>query len=66
MISDFMCERSGYLALTDDKYEQAKQHNPTIKKHVRQWLEYREAKEGYWTSEKFMKQIREVAKIATS
>ena len=27
-------------------------------------LEYGEAKEGYWTSEKFMKQIKEVVKIA--
>ena len=63
MISDFICEQSGYLALTDDEYEQAKQRDPTIKKHARQWLEYGEAKEGYWTSDKFMKQIREVAKI---
>jgi len=27
-------------------------------------LEYGEAKEGYWTSEKFMRQIKEVVKIA--
>ncbi len=63
MISDFICEQSGYLALTDDEYEQAKQRDPTIRKHARQWLEYGEAKEGYWISDKFMKQIREVAKI---
>ena len=63
MISEFICEKSGYLALMDEEYKRAKQSDPTIKKHARQWLEYGEAKEGYWTSEKFMKQIKEVAKI---
>ena len=28
------------------------------------WLEYKEAKEGYWTSERFMQQIKKVVKIA--
>ena len=64
MVSDFICEQSGYLCLTDDEYERAKVSDPTIKKHARQWLEYGEAKEGYWTSDKFMKQIKEVVKIA--
>ena len=32
MISDFICEQSGYLALNDEEYEQAKQHDPTIRK----------------------------------
>ena len=60
---DFIYEQSGYLALTDSEYKQANQHNPTFRKHARQWLEYGDAKEGYWTSDKFMKQIKEVAKI---
>jgi hypothetical protein len=35
MISDFICEQSGYLALTDE-YDQAKQcRDPTIRKHAR-------------------------------
>ena len=63
MISDFIYEQTGYLALMDEEYKRAKQSDPTIKKHARQWLEYGEAKEGYWTSDKFMKQTREVAKI---
>ena len=64
MISDFICKQSGYLVLTDKEYKQAKHSDPTIKKHTRQWLGYGEAaKEAYWTSDKFMKQIKEVAKI---
>jgi len=38
--------------------------NPSIKKYARQQLEYGEAKEGYWTSKKFMGQIKEAIKIA--
>ena len=35
-----------------------------IRKHSRQFLEYGEAKEGYWTSDEFMVQLREAVKIA--
>ena len=64
MVSDFICERDGYLALTDEEYESAKQNDPSIRKHTRQFLEYGEAKEGYWTAEKFMDQIKQAVKIA--
>ena len=49
--------------LMNKEYERAKQSDTRIKKHARQWLECGEAKEGYWTSDKFMEQIKEVAKI---
>ena len=64
MVSDFIYERNGYLELTQEEYEQAKQKDPSIRKHARQLLEYGGAREGYWTSEKFMGQIKEAAKIA--
>ena len=64
MISDFIDERNGYLELTQEEYEEAKKKNPSIKKYARQQLEYGEAKEGYWTSEKFMGQNKEAVKIA--
>ena len=64
MVSDFIDERNGYLELTQEEYEQAKQKDPSIRKHARQLLEYGEAREGYWTTEKFMGQIKEAAKIA--
>lgn len=46
------------LHLSDEEYECVKETEPTICKFARQLLEYGEAKEGYWTTEKFMKQLR--------
>ena len=64
MVSDFIEERNGYLALTEQEYERVKQDNPSAKMYARQLFEYGEAKEGYWTSEKFMKQIKRAVEIA--
>ena len=64
MVSDFICERDGYLTLTDEEYESAKQNDPSIRKHAQQFLEYGETNEGYWTAEKFMNQIKQAVKIA--
>ena len=58
MVSDFIEERGGYLHLTDEEFERAKQTDTTIRKYACQLLEYGEAREGYWTSERFMRQIR--------
>ena len=46
------------------EYESAKQTDPSIRKQGRQFLEYGEAKEGYWTAGKFMDQIKQAVKIA--
>ena len=64
MVSDFIEEKNGYLQLTDAEYEQAKQSHPNIKRQARVFLEYSENKEGYWTSERFMAQIKDAATIA--
>ena len=64
MVSDFITEKDGYLALTEEEYEQAKQKDPSIRRYARERLEYGEAKEGYWTSNKFMTQIKQAVKIA--
>lgn len=64
MISDFISEKDGYLGLTDSEYEAAKQKKPNSKKYARQWLEYGEAKEGYWTSQRFLAQMKEAIEIA--
>ena len=63
MISDFISENHGYLQLTQEEYDEVKQSNPTIRKYARETLEYGEGKEGYWTSERFMTQIRKAARI---
>ena len=46
------------------EYARAKEKDPTTRKYARQLFEYGEAREGYWTSEKFMAQLKEAAKIA--
>ena len=40
MVSDFICEKHGYLELTDEEYDEVKKTDPTIRKHARQTLEY--------------------------
>ena len=37
-------ERNGYLQLTEEEYERAKEKDPTIRKHAHQLLEYGEAR----------------------
>lgn len=64
MVSDFIDEKNGYLALTQEEYDVAKQTDPNIWMQARAFLEYGESKEGYWTSEKFMEQIVMAVKIA--
>ena len=64
MVSDFIDEHNGYLRLCDEEYERSKTCHPGIKIYARKYLEYGENKEGYWTSEKFMAQIEDAAKIA--
>ena len=54
MVSDFVDERQGYLALTEEEYERASQNDSAILKQARQLLAYGENREGYWTCEKFM------------
>ena len=64
MVSDFVDEHNGFLALTDEEYEQAKQTNLSVKNYARQFLEYGESKEGYWTRDKCIGQIERAVEIA--
>ena len=64
MISDFIDEHSGFLSLTDEEYERAKQVNLSAKKYARRFLEYGENKEGYWTRDKFIAQINSAVEMA--
>lgn len=64
MVSDFVDEHSGFLSLTDEEYERAKQVNPSSKKYARQFLEYGENKEGYWTRDKFVAQMKGAVEMA--
>ena len=55
MVSDFVSERDGYLALTENEYQRAKRVDPSIQMYTRQLKK---------TSEKFMCQIKQAVKIA--
>ena len=64
MVSDFVDEHNGFLAFSDTEYEVAKLKNPNIRKYARKFLEYRESKEGYWTRDKFVAQMKRAVIIA--
>ena len=63
MVSDFVDHHNGYLQLTDEEYAVAKVFDPDMQSA---WvlLEYGAEREGYWTSEKFMHNVRGAVKIA--
>ena len=64
MVPNFISEMQGYLQLTEEEYQETKKNNPRIWKYGCQTLEHGEAKEGYWTSDKFMSQIMDAVAIA--
>ena len=64
MVSDFIDERNGYLQLTEEEYQKELKTDSNAKLVAREFLEYGEAREGYWTSDKFMHQIEKAYKIA--
>ena len=64
MVSDFIDEHNGYLRLSDAEYKQAHSSHPGLWKEVRFLLKYGASTEGYWKSEKFMKQVEHAVTIA--
>ena len=65
MVSDFIDEHNGYLALTEDEHQKAKEvYGSSVKKEARVFLEHGEGREGYWTSERFLSQMDAAVKIA--
>ena len=64
MVSDFIDEHNGFLALSDEEHDKAKVSNPRIHKYAREFLEYGESKEGYWTRDKFVAQMHRAIEMA--
>ena len=52
------------MALIDEQFKEAKKSNPSIKKYACEFLEYWENREGYWTCDKFVKQMERAVDIA--
>ena len=48
MVSDFIDEHNGFLALTDTEYEQGKLIYPDLQQHARRLLKYVAEFEGHW------------------
>ena len=64
MVSDFITEKDGYLCLTEEEYAVAHENDSNIRMGARTRLEYGEARDGYWTGPKFMKQMESAVKVA--
>ena len=64
MVSDFIVEQDGYLCLTKAEFDAAKVNNPNLRMGARTLLEYGEGRDGYWTGQKFMKQMESAVQIA--
>ena len=64
MVSDFIDEHNGYLRLSSEELEDARSTDPNFPKEARELFEYGAARAGYWTGEKFMRQIEKASKIA--
>ena len=64
MVSDFIDEHNGFLALSDDEYQAAIESNHQIRPYAREFLEYGESREGYWTRDKFIAQMERAIEIA--
>ena len=65
MVSDFIDEKNGYLCLAQEEYVRAREvDSSTVWMKARCLFEYGEAKEGYWTSDKFVQQMKVAIRIA--
>ena len=64
MISDFISEQDGYLSLTDEEFAAGRAKFPHLKQYARASIEYGENRNGYWTSEQFLEQLKYCIEIA--
>ena len=64
MVSNIIDKLHGYLALSDEEYEEAKKLNSNIRKYAREFLEYGESREEFWNRDKFIRQMERAVSIA--
>jgi len=58
MVSDFIEEHFGNLALTNDEFDRTKIRFPDIQQQAWSFLKYGAENEGYWNSDKFLEQVK--------
>jgi hypothetical protein len=64
MVSDFIDQHSGFLNLSDQEYALACAQDSSFPQTPRVLFEYGADKQGYWTGEKFMANVKDAVKIA--
>lgn len=64
MVSDFINEHNNFLALSNEEYEAAKATHRNIRPYAREFVEYGKSREGYWTRDKFIAQMKRAIEIA--
>ena len=64
MVSDFVEQHRGFLQLSDEEHANISAEEPEFPKSARVLFEYGAEKEGYWTGDKFMNNIKNAVKIA--
>ena len=64
IVSNFVDQHNGYLQLNKEEHSIACASDVSFPKSARILLEYGAEHEGYWTSEKFMANVNDAAKIA--
>ena len=64
MVSDFVEEHEGFLKMDENELEEVRSDEPDFPAEARELLEYGAEREGYWTGDKFMKQVRNTDRIA--
>ena len=65
MVSEFIEEKDGYLALSDEQYDfELANTDGDVYKSACATLEIGEQREGYWNNDRFMEQMAKAVKIA--
>ena len=64
MISDFLEEYGGFLSLTDEELQRARQLDPNFPRAARETFIFGENYQGYWTCELLLANLRRAVAIA--
>ena len=64
MVSDFVTEHHGLLQLNEEEYEEVHRSDASIPQCAREIFKFGVANDGYWNSERFLKQMEKAITIA--
>ena len=64
MVSDFIDKHSGFLKLSPEELEHARDSDDNFPEEARELFKCGAARVGYWTGEKFMAQVERAVCIA--